>query len=151
MTLTADPGSASRISVLTDRLTTLRAERDQAQAETRGEAAGDVADRATNVEASIFLSTLDERIASLELEIESRRREHHDAGVVGVGDTVVLDFGDGPESFVVGTVEEAVEGVDILTPGSPLGRAVIGSSAGSDVTYYPRRGVALEVKVVSVG
>lgn len=146
MTLTS---STDRLAVLEDRLTQLRAERDQAQAETRSEAVGDVVDRATNVEASIRLSILDERIAALELEIASAQETEVVEGVVSVGVTVVLDLGDGPESFVVGSVEQAAAGVETVTPTSPLGQAILGASVGSTVTYSPRKGVTLEAAIVS--
>lgn len=146
MTLTSN---ADRLSVLEDRLTALRAERDQAQAETRAEAVGDVVDRATNVEASIRQSILEERIAALELEIAAAATDEHVDGVVSVGDTVSVDLGDGPESFSIGSVEQAVAGVETITPTSPLGRAILGAAVGSTVTYSPRKGVQLKATIVS--
>ncbi len=153
MTLTP-PGTpatptADRHAVLRDRLTALHAERDQTVAETRSEPVGDVVDRATNVEASIRLSLLDERIAALELDIEAAEREEHVDGVVSLGDTVVLDLGEGPESFALGSVEQAVAGVETVTPTSPLGRAILGADVGSTVTYTPRKGLSLRATIVS--
>ncbi len=147
MTATATPHT----DLLAARLHDLRAERDAALAETRQEQVGDIADRATNVEASIRLGTLDERIAALELEIDEASRVEHVEGVVALGDRVVLDLGDGPETFVVGSVESVAAGVEAVTPTSPLGQALLGASAGTTVTYAPRRGVTLEATVVSVG
>lgn len=141
--------STDRLSVLEDRLTALRAERDQAQAETRQEGVGDVVDRATNVEASIRQSILEERIAALELEIAAAARNEHVDGVVSLGDTVTLDLGDGPETFAIGSVEQAVAGVDTITPTSALGVAILGAAVGSTVTYSPRKGVTLEATIVS--
>ncbi|WP_340538099.1 GreA/GreB family elongation factor [Nocardioides sp. GXZ039] len=149
MASTSTPTTADRIALLEGRLTALRAERDQAQAETRAEAVGDVVDRATNVEASIRLSILEERIAALELDLASAAEEEHVEGVVSVGDTVVVDLGDGPETFVIGSVEQAVAGVETITPTSPLGQAILGSEVGATVTYAPRKGVTLQAKVVS--
>lgn len=146
MTLTS---SADRLSVLEDRLAALRAERDQAQAETRAEAVGDVVDRATNVEASIRQSILEERIAALELEIAAAQRLEHVDGVVSLGDDVTLDFGDGPESFSIGSVEQAVAGVETITPSSALGQAIIGAAVGETISYSPRKGVSLTATIVS--
>lgn len=146
MTLTSHP---TRIAVLEDRLTALRAERDQAQAETRAEAVGDVVDRATNVEASIRQSLLEERIAALELEIAAAQHEEHVDGVVSMGDTVTLDLGDGPESFTIGSVEQAVAGVETITPSSALGQAILGVEVGTTITYSPRKGVTLKATIVS--
>ena len=136
--------------LLETRLQDLRAERDAALAEPRQEAVGDVVDRATNVEASIRLGSLDERIAALELEIDTASRVEHIAGVVSLGDEVVLDLGDGPETFVVGSVEHVAVGIEAVTPTSPLGQAILGASAGTTVSYSPRRGVTLSATIVSV-
>ncbi|CAN5556370.1 GreA/GreB family elongation factor [soil metagenome] len=146
MTSTASP---SRTEVLTTRLATLREEHDQLVAANIREASGDVADRATDVETSIRLQLLEERIATLELEIADARTDHHVDGVVSVGDSVVLDFGDGPESFVVGSVEQAAAGIDTVTPSSPLGQAIIGAAVGTTVTYSPRSGLSLQATIVS--
>lgn len=146
MTATAIP----RTELLEARLQDLRAEREAALAETRQEQVGDIVDRATNVEASIRLSTLDERIAALQVEIDAVLRVEHVAGVVSLGDEVVLDLGDGPESFVVGSVEQLAAGVETVTPTSPLGRAILGVPVGTTVTYAPRRGISLTATIVSV-
>jgi transcription elongation factor GreA len=147
MTLTSTPSGSA--ALLAERLTVLRAEREQMVAESRLEAVGDVADRATNVEATIRLQLLDERIATIELEIDDAARQVHTDGVVSVGDRVTLDLGDGPETYLVGSVEQAVAGVDTVTPGSPLGRAILGAAVGSTVTYSPRSGVKLTAVVVA--
>jgi len=139
----------SSLELLTHRLEQLRAERAAAMTDSLRDMSGDVADRATNVEASIRLQLLDERIALLELEIDASRRHRHSEGVVSVGDTVRVDLGDGPEEYVVGSVEQAVAGVPTITPGSPLGRAILGAAVGSTVSYEPRRGVRLEARILS--
>ncbi len=147
MTATATPSSTQSLS---DRLETLRAERAEVQAESLIAASGDTVDRATNVEATIMLQLLDDRIAALEMELEQSRRHRHTDGVVSVGDVVTLDLGDGPEPYLVGSVELELEGVDRITPASPLGRAVVGAAVGETVSYSPRRGVTLSATIVSV-
>jgi transcription elongation factor GreA len=148
MTITS---AADSVTLLTHRLDALRAERADVLAETRLQNTGDIADRATNVEALIRLQLLDERIATLELEIaESLTREHVE-GVVSVGDVVTIDLGQGDETYLVGSVEQAAAGVDTITPGSPLGRAIVGAQVGSTVSYQPRRGVSLDVVIRSTG
>lgn len=139
----------SRTDVLNSRLTALLAERGQGLAESVRESTGDVADRATNVEASIRLSILDERIASLQLDIADAQTDQHVDGLVSIGDSVVLDLGDGPETFVVGSVEQAAAGMDTVTPTSPLGQAIVGAEVGATVTYTPRRGLSLSAKILS--
>jgi transcription elongation factor GreA len=142
---------ADSTRVLNLRLDTLRAERDALGQEIRVDNRGDAADQATNVEALIRLQLLDERIASVELEIAELRRHPHVDGVVSLGDVVTLDLGQGDETYVVGSVEQAIAGVDTITPGSPLGRAILGAAVGSTVTYEPRRGVTVEVSIKSAG
>jgi transcription elongation factor GreA len=138
----------SPLDLLTQRLDLLRTERTEALTDSLRDTTGDLADRATNVEASIRLQLLDERISLLELEIDQLRRSPRAEGVVSVGDRVTLDLGDGPEEYVVGSVEQAAAGVPTVTPGSPLGRAIVGAEVGSTVTYEPRRGVRLEVRIL---
>jgi transcription elongation factor GreA len=138
----------SSLDLLTQRLDLLRAERTATLGDTLRDTTGDIADRATNVEASIRLQLLDERITLLELEIDELRRGRRADGVVSVGDRVRLDLGDGPEEYVVGSVEQAAAGVPTVTPGSPLGRAIVGAEVGSTVSYEPRRGVRLEVRIL---
>lgn len=149
MSLTSATSTSTPSALLAERLEALRAEREQVLAESRLEAVGDVADRATNVEATIRAQVLDERIAAIELEIEQAGQLQHTDGVVSVGDRVTLDLGDGPESYLIGSVEQAVAGVDTVTPASPLGRAIIGAEVGATVSYSPRPGVKLTALVVA--
>ena len=141
--------TASPSELLSDRLTVLRAERAQVLADSLLGSTGDIADRATNVEATIRLQLLDERIAAIELEIEEARHLRHTDGIVSVGDVVTLDLGEGPETYRVGSVEQAVAGVDTVTPGSPLGRAIVGAAVGTTVTYSPHRGVTLSARIIA--
>lgn len=65
--------------------------------------------------------------------------------------TIVYD-GDGEddaERYVVGNVEEVVDGADVISPSSPLGGALQGASAGDSVTYEAPNG-ALTVTVLKV-
>ena len=145
------PTTLDRVSLLTERLAVLRAERDELLRETLLEANGDLADRATNVEATIRLGLLDERIAGVELEITEARLRRHADGVVSVGDVVTLDLGEGDETYLVGSVEEAAAGIDTITPLSALGRAIVGARVGTTVSYEPRPGVTRSVVIRSAG
>jgi transcription elongation factor GreA len=53
------------------------------------------------------------------------------------------------ERYVVGHLEEQVEGADIISPSSPLGAALEGAVAGERVTYDAPNG-ALTVTVLKV-
>ena len=68
-----------------------------------------------------------------------------------VGSVVDLRFegDDEVEQYLVGTIEERPEDCDVLSPLSPLGRAVLGAQAGDVVRFISPTGKA-EVKVVSV-
>lgn len=145
------PANTDTLTLLSDRLGSLRAEREVVLADTLIAPTGDVVDRATNVEATIRLQLLDERIAALELEIDELRKRGHIDGVVSVGDVVTLDLGDGDETYLVGPVEQAFAGADVVTPLSPLGRVIVGTRVGETVSYQPRPGVTMSVTIRSAG
>ena len=52
--------------------------------------------------------------------------------------------------FVIatGTDQDLARNVPRVTPGSPVGRAMVGAAVGSTVTYEPRRGVTVEVRIL---
>jgi transcription elongation factor GreA len=98
---------------------------------------GDDADRATNVDGHVRLAMLEDRIAAVELARAeaARQREQAPADVVREGAVVTVDLGDGPETFLFASVEQAAAGDDVITPGSPLGRALAGAAVGATVEY----------------
>jgi len=59
------------------------------------------------------------------------------------------DSEDMAERYLIGNMEEQVEGVDVITASSPLGHAIDGAEAGTSVTYEAPNG-ALTVKILSV-
>lgn len=150
MTATISP--ATRRDTLTARLTELRAERDQALTETIPVGDGDMADRATNVNGHVRLAMLEERIAIVEQELAAfRETSTRSAGNgVSVGDMLTLDLGDGPETFLLGSVDEATDSFDVITPNSPLGKALVGARVGSSVSYRTRPGRKLSARIIAV-
>lgn len=150
MTATISP--ATRRDTLTARLTELRAERDQALTETIPVGDGDMADRATNVNGHVRLAMLEERIAIVERELAAfRETSTRSAGSgVSVGDMLTLDLGDGPETFLLGSVDEATDSFDVITPNSPLGKALLGARVGSSVSYRTRPGRKLSARIIAV-
>lgn len=52
-------------------------------------------------------------------------------GHVVPGAVLVLDFGDGPEEFIFGSIEEQHGSVQVLTPSSPIGLVLLGAPVGS--------------------
>lgn len=75
-----------------------------------------------------------------------------DDGKVAVGSVVAIRYeGEAEaEEYLVGSIEEKREGVAVISPGSPLGRALLGRAAGETVQYEAPGGL-LSVEVVSVG
>jgi transcription elongation factor GreA len=72
--------------------------------------------------------------------------------VVTVGSVVSLKYvgDDDVERFLVGSIEERREGVTVVSPDSPLGKALLGATPGTKVSYEAPSG-ELHVEVVSIG
>lgn len=75
-----------------------------------------------------------------------------DGGTVAPGAVVGIryDGDDDVERFLVGSIEEQRPGVSVVSPGSPLGQALLGRSPG-DVVEYEAPGGTLRVEIVEVG
>ncbi|MBK9179180.1 MAG: transcription elongation factor GreA [Acidimicrobiales bacterium] len=72
---------------------------------------------------------------------------------VRVGSVVVVryegDADDETERYLVGSVEERHDDLDVVSPGSPLGRALLDRSTGDVVEFEAPNG-ALKVEIVDV-
>ena len=95
------------------------------------------------------------RIRQLEYLLENGEVvEAGSDGKVQVGQKITLvydgDSDDDAETYIIGHVEEKLEGFDIVSPGSPMGEALLGSTVGSWVSYQAPNGV-LKVKVLAAG
>ncbi len=77
--------------------------------------------------------------------------EATDDGVVKPGMLVTIKMGgdDEPETYLLGLREEKGGEHDVLTPESPLGRSLVGRSAGETVKAQVPRG-ELHIEIVSV-
>ncbi len=75
-------------------------------------------------------------------------------GTVGPGSVVTLryegDDEDDTTSFFVGSIEERQGDLTVLSPGSPLGKAVLGHTVGESVEYAAPGG-NLRVEIVKIG
>ena len=71
---------------------------------------------------------------------------------VGLGSTVTVlyDGDDEPECLLLGSVEERTDGVMIVSPGSPMGMALLGAGAGDRVEFETPAGTTEKVTVVEV-
>ncbi len=72
-------------------------------------------------------------------------------GTASVGTVVELRYGDDEdtEHYFIGSIEEDRLGVTVVSPGSPLGQALIGHAAGERVSYDAPGG-SLEVQIVAI-
>jgi transcription elongation factor GreA len=73
-------------------------------------------------------------------------------GTVATGTVVSICYegDDEIECFLVGSIEERRDGVEVLSPSSPLGQALLGRAPGDTVEYEAPGGM-LRVKIVDVG
>jgi transcription elongation factor GreA len=149
MTMTLTP--ENRTDARSSRLAELYVERRQLLAEIAPVGSGDEADRATNVDGHIRLAMLEQRIVALENELSAPTpRRRADDGTVSIGDVVTVDLGDGPETYLLGTVDEAGDALDVITPSSPLGQVLQGAAVGATLSYAARPGRSLQAKVIAV-
>ena len=74
-----------------------------------------------------------------------------DLSVVSEGLVVGISYegDDDVETYLLGSIEERREGIDVMSPGSPLGEALMGAKVGDTVSYEAPGGV-LKVQVRSI-
>ena len=70
-----------------------------------------------------------------------------DAVAQGCVVTIVYEGDDEEEQFLIGSIEERRDGVEVISPTSPLGGALLGAKAGEKVTFEAPTG-ELTVEVV---
>jgi transcription elongation factor GreA len=74
--------------------------------------------------------------------------------VVAPGTVVTIlydgDSEDMAETYLIGSIEERDRDFEVISPGSPLGTALIGHRAGDVVEYQAPNGT-LKVKIVDIG
>lgn len=75
-----------------------------------------------------------------------------DDGVVSVGSVVEIKFQgeNDSERYLVGSIEERHEELEVISPGSPLGSSLLGKQAG-DKAQYDVKGSTITVEIVGVG
>lgn len=64
--------------------------------------------------------------------------------------SIVFDGDDEVEKYLVGSIEEQRDDVTVVSPGSPMGSALLGASAGDEVEYEAPTGAMLKIKVVEI-
>ena len=125
---------------LADELEHLRTE-GRRQASAAIEAArehGDLRENAEYDAAKDDQGKMELRIRQLEQMLaEAQVGDAPDGDTVAAGMlvTTIDDDGDRDE-YLLGTIEDRVDGVPVISTGSPLGRALMGAQVGETVTYH---------------
>src|SRR4051794_18285474 len=83
-----------------------------------------------------------------------------DAAIVAGGDTEVVAAGsiveiryagdDETERYLIGSIEERRDDLEVVSPGSPLGKALLGHRVGEVVDYTTPTGKVLKVEIVGL-
>ena len=135
---------------------TTRGRIDIAQAIERARELGDLSENGDYHAAKDQQGHMEGRIRQLQSILEHAEvvDEVHD-GVVGIGSIVTLVFegddDDMAERYRVDTVEERRSGLDVVTPGSPMGEALVGAHArATTVGYAAPTGAEIRVKILKV-
>jgi transcription elongation factor GreA len=96
---------------------------------------------------------MEARIRDLQaLLLDAEIIEATDTDAVSPGHVVHLRYegDDEAERFLIGSIEEKGGDIDVLTPGSPLGQALIGKRVGDWVPFTSPTGHELKVEVVEI-
>ncbi len=64
--------------------------------------------------------------------------------------TVRFDGDDDTERYLLGSIEERHDDLDVMSPGSPMGAALLGHVPGDTVSYETPTGATVEVELVDV-
>ncbi len=115
-------------------------------------ALGDLSENADYHAAREELGRINGRIMQLESLLESAEVvEDAPSDRVGYGVVVSLSFGEEEETedFLIGSIEERPDACEVISPTSPLGKAVLGAKVGDLVRYEAPAGL-LEATIVAV-
>jgi len=74
------------------------------------------------------------------------------ASEVRVGSVVTIRYegDDDTERYLLGSIEERSDDLEVMSPGSALGSALLGHKAGDTVTYETPTGATLAVEIVGI-
>ena len=95
---------------------------------------------------------MEARIRHLEALLENAEIVESDGGdQVTTGSVVEIRYAgdDDTERYLIGSIEEQHDDLDVMSPTSPLGEALLGGAAG-DTVAFEAPGGTLEVEIVAV-
>ena len=75
----------------------------------------------------------------------------HDQVSPGVIVGIRYEGDEAVERYLLGSIEERHDDVDVMSPGSALGQALVGGRIGDVVEYETPTGAKLKVEIVSIG
>jgi len=147
------PKTYERLQAELDDLTS-RGRVEIARAIEAARALGDLSENADYHAAKDSQGKMETRIRQLQALLASAVivEGANDDGVVGAGTVVSLRY-EGDESierYLVGSIEERRDDMSVVSPGSPLGEALMGHRPG-DTVEYEARGGTLKVAIVELG
>jgi len=110
---------------------------------------GDIRENADYDAAKNEQGMMEARIRQLEELLRSAVvGEPPDSDTATPGMVIHLEIDGDTETYLLGSREEAVEGMDVLSLKSPLGRAVVGKRPGEKFSYVTPTGRELPVKLI---
>jgi transcription elongation factor GreA len=142
-----------RLQAELDDLTT-RGRVEVAQRIEAARALGDLSENGDYHAAKDDQGKMEARIRKIQALLKNAKiLEGHAGDVIATGAIVSLRYegDDDVERFLVGSIEEQRDDVQVVSPESPLGKALLGYKAGSTVEYETPSGARLKVEIVEVG
>lgn len=76
--------------------------------------------------------------------------EAEGGSTIGAGSVVTLTMDGDEERYLLGSIEERVDDLEVMSTGSPLGAALMGKEAGYAFTYTTPTGDEMPVEIVAV-
>ncbi|MCL4422195.1 MAG: transcription elongation factor GreA [Actinobacteria bacterium] len=135
---------------------TTRGRVEIAQAIEAARALGDLSENGDYHAAKDTQGKMEARIRQLQalladaVVVDAPSGTHHERVTTGVVVDLRYEGDDAVERYLIGSIEERREDVTVLSPGSPLGQALMGKKPGESVEYEAPSGT-LRVEIVSIG
>jgi transcription elongation factor GreA len=96
---------------------------------------------------------MEARIRQLSVMLENAQIVQADNGEhVSHGSVVAIRYAgdDEVERYLIGSIEERHDDLEVISPSSPLGEALIGAGPGDSVSFTAPTGAELQVEIVSI-